>query len=70
MGEMSEKTVLGSSECCLLSRTHARAAVLAAEELDIGKRRRMQEGMPNGDGEERAGKTELHSQLKGDGLKA
>lgn len=50
MGEMSEKTVLGSSKCWL-SRTHARAAVLAAEELDIGKWRRMQEGLPSGDGE-------------------
>lgn len=65
MGEMSEKTVVGSSECCSLSGTRARAAVLAAEELDVGKWR-MQEGMPNGDGEERAGKAELHSQLKGE----
>jgi len=32
--------------------TRARAAVLAAEELDFGKSRRMREGTPSGDGEE------------------
>lgn len=58
--------MLGSSECRLLSRTHARAAVLAAEELDIGKWGRMREGMPKGDGEEGVGKAEVHPQLKGE----
>lgn len=66
MGEMSEKTVLGSNECCLLSRTRASTAVLAAKELDIGKWRRMQEGIPSRNREARAGNVELHSQLKGE----
>lgn len=53
--------MLGSSECCLLSRMHAMAAVLAA---DTGRWKRMQEGLPNGDAEERVGKAELYSQRK------
>lgn len=36
MGEVSEEAVLGSSGCCLLSGTRARAAVLGTAELDVG----------------------------------
>lgn len=36
MGEMSEEAVLGSSGCCLLSRTHAGPAALGTAELGRG----------------------------------